>query len=125
MSISNYLEDKILAKVFNGSDFTVGTVYASLHTGDPGETGANELSTSGGYVRKSVGSWSSASGGAVSNAASISWPSLTAGVITHFGLWDAVSGGNFLWGGALFTARSITAGDSASVAVGDIAIGLD
>jgi hypothetical protein len=42
MSMSNYLEDKVIDHMLRNQAFTPPTtVYASLHTSDPGETGAN------------------------------------------------------------------------------------
>jgi hypothetical protein len=42
MAISNYLEDKIIDHMLRNQAFSPPTtVYASLHTGDPGETGAS------------------------------------------------------------------------------------
>ena len=34
--------------------FVDGTIYISLHSADPGNTGANELSATGGYARIAV-----------------------------------------------------------------------
>ena len=52
MSISNYLENKLLDAVFNATAFNVtGDPYISLHTADPGETGASEV-TGGSYARQ-------------------------------------------------------------------------
>ncbi len=45
MSISNYLELELLDAVFNNGSFAVAQPYVSLHTDDPGETGANEVSS--------------------------------------------------------------------------------
>lgn len=70
--------------------------YLSLHTGNPGSTGASEVSGgSPAYARKSV-TWSAASGGskALSNAPLFDVPAST--TITHVGVWSAVSGGTFL-----------------------------
>ena len=70
-------------------------VYASLHTDNPGDNGANEVS--GGnpaYVRKAI-TWSSASGGAIdsSNQPVFDVPGST--TVAYVGLWSASSGGTF------------------------------
>ena len=69
--------------------------YASLHTADPAGTGANEVS--GGtpaYARKAI-TWNTGSvdGQVVSNPVTIDVPPAT--TITHVGLWDAATGGNY------------------------------
>ena len=72
--------------------------YISLHTGDPGSTGANEAAyTSGG--RQSV-TWPAASGGAVTWTGSIVF-NVPAGTYSYWGFWSASSGGNWVDGGAL------------------------
>lgn len=109
MSISNYLENKLL-------DATAGTSYASagtylqLHTGDPGEDGtANVASES---TRKSV-SFASASGGSMATSGTAEWTNVAATeTYTHWSLWDALSAGNALWSGALASSAAVVAGDT-------------
>ncbi|HHB12213.1 MAG TPA: hypothetical protein ENK62_03325 [Chromatiales bacterium] len=123
MSISDYLENKILDKVLSATDFTVTTVYVSLHTADPGETGGNEVS-GGSYARQSA-SFGSASAGTASNSATLSFTDMPAATITHVGLWDASTAGNFLWGGALTASKTTNAGDTFQIAAGDLDVSLD
>lgn len=95
MPYSTYLKNKWLDALRNTS-FSVTTVYASLHTASPGDTGANEVSGgSPAYARKSV-TFSAASAGAIdsSNAPAFDVPAST--TVTHVGFWDASTGGNFL-----------------------------
>lgn len=80
-----------------------GATYLSLHTADPADTGANEIT--GGvpvYARKGTITWSSpAANGAVSLTSSWTFD-IPAGVtVTHYGVWDALTGGNFRFGGPL------------------------
>lgn len=65
--------------------------FMSLHTGDPGTTGANEYAGSG-YSRQAL-SFGAASAGVV-NAAAVSFPVAADTTITHIGIWDGSS--NFL-----------------------------
>lgn len=99
MSISNYLENKILDKVFRNTDFTVSTPYISLHTADPGETGANEV-TGGSYARQAA-SFSAASGGNTKNTANITFTGMPSCTVVGIGIWDSSTGGNCLWTGWL------------------------
>ena len=125
MSISNYLEDKVLDKVFRNIDFSVTGVYTSLHAGDPGETGANEISATGAYVRQGV-VFGAASGGAISNNGAITYTAMMpSGTITAVGLWDAVASGNHLWNGNLSASKNVNQGDTFQIANGDLDISLD
>lgn len=119
--MSTYLKNKLLDAVFNGASFGVTTVYVSLHTGDPGATGASEVS-GGSYARKALSSAAAASG-AVTSDAVVSFtgmPDCSSSPVTHFGLWDAASDGNWLWGGSLAASKAPGAGDTVEFPVGDI-----
>lgn len=110
------------------------TVYVALFTGDPGQTGANEVSTtSTGYARVAVSTttasavFSGSSGTAgqapvangtkqqLTNSSAITFPAPTGtwGTCSYWGLFDAATGGNFLIGGALTDAIAPLAGNSA------------
>ena len=101
------------------------SAFVSLHTGDPGDTGANEV-TGGAYARQgpivftNVGSNPTVA----SNSALLSFPVATAawGVITHFGQWDAVTVGNFRGGAALTTSAPVNNGDTARFLPGSLTI---
>lgn len=90
-----------------------GTNYISLHDGDPGITGADEI-TGGSYVRKplTLTQWNAAASAASPTNVSLSWTDLPAVTITHIGLWSAVSGGTFKMGGDLAVAKVVPAGES-------------
>jgi hypothetical protein len=90
---------------------TTGWAYVSLHTADPGTTGASEV-TGGTYARVAV-TWAAPSGGAVANsgALSINLPAST--TASYFGVWSASSAGTYYVGGALSPA--VTTGASAGV----------
>lgn len=97
------------------------TRFISMHTGDPGATGASECSGSG-YARQSL-TFNAASAKAATNAsATTNTLSGALGPVTHFGIWDASTGGNFLYGGAVTTAQTFANGDVAAVAIGAITI---
>lgn len=121
---STYLADHILNHVLRGTTWPTlpANVHVSLHTGDPGQTGASEVS-GGSYARVAVsratGSWDAPSDGGAyettDNAAAITFPAPTGtwGTCSYFGVWDASTGGNFLFGGALAVNRSPVADDNA------------
>lgn len=67
--------------------------HASLHTGNPGTTGANEA-TGGGYARKAL-TWTGGTADGVTSAAQVEFD-VAAGTYTHIGLWNAATGGTFV-----------------------------
>lgn len=89
---------------------TAGTTYfLSLHSADPGTTGANEFS-GGGYVRQAIvfSTWAS---GATANTLSISVPNAGTTASTHIGVWSTSTAGTYECGAVLaspVTAASIT-----------------
>ncbi len=134
MSASNYLENKLVDFLFRGMAFTPPThIFLSLHSADPGDTGASEL-TGGGYGRVDVGAsayniWkstqgtsaneaSSGTGGQTSNVNALAFAAATAdwATATHFGLWDSLTTGNFLTGAALSAPKTVQNGDTPSFA---------
>lgn len=90
---------------------TLNSTFISLHTGDPGTTGASEA-TGGSYARV-ASTLDAASGGSKTNAATaMEFAGMPAATITYFGVWTLVSGGTFLWGGALTASKTTASGDT-------------
>lgn len=67
--------------------------YLSMHTADPGTTGANEA-TGGGYVRKATG-WVAGATDGVATGSQVTFD-LAAGTYTHVGFQSAATAGTFL-----------------------------
>lgn len=86
---------------FNNVALQVATQFLALHDGDPGETGANEV-TGGSYARQEVtAKLGASSGGAVTTTADVEFATMPGVTVVAVSLWDAVSGGNCLWTGHL------------------------
>jgi hypothetical protein len=132
-SFGNYLELELLDHVFGcgARNYTPPTnIYVALSTADPTNTGAGIAEPVGGsYARVSTitADWAVAAAGALSNANPITFPEATGdwGTITHFALFDALTGGNMLAHGALTVAKAIGIGDTAKFAAGDLDVTLD
>jgi hypothetical protein len=121
---SNYTELNVMKALLHGVAFPLPTkTYVALHTASPGETGANEVPTTGWttYARReaeqggAIGTgWSTPVDGVCQNAKQLTYPSQN-GVpdvtVTHWSVWDAVTGGNCLFATALTTARTLATGD--------------
>src|ERR1035438_7599162 len=79
--------------------------YISLHTADPGTTGTSEVST-GTYARVQT-TWGTAAASSMTGSqVTINVPAST--TITYWGVWTAVSGGNYYEGGALPASETYT-----------------
>ncbi len=115
--LSSYLRSAYLKKVLRETDFSApAAVHASLHTANPGLTGANEVS-GGFYARQQVSSWNVASGGVKTNSAIITFIGMPSCTVTYVGLWDSAGpGGNFLCGQALDASQVVEAGASVAFA---------
>lgn len=106
---SNLATNNAIAGVFAASQPTPSTTntWVSLHTGDPGTTGASEYAGVT-RIQYSVGSPSS---GSISNTATMTFTTSGASPVTYVGTWDAVTTGNYRIGAALtspVTAVTIT-----------------
>ena len=98
--------------------------YLSLHTGDPGLTGANELvtGTDADYVRKAI-TFAAAASLAKATDAGVTWTAnagATPYIVTHIGIWDALTAGNFLAYGALAVPEPVAAGGALNLAAGRV-----
>lgn len=99
--------------------------YVSLHTADPGDTGASEISGNA-YTRMGPAAFTNAGSNptVASNSAIVTFPAATAawGTVQYFGVWDASSGGNFLGSGALTAPAAIGSGDTARFLAGALTL---
>ncbi|VAV82521.1 hypothetical protein MNBD_DELTA01-1617 [hydrothermal vent metagenome] len=129
-SLSDYAENKILDHLMGKAAYTMPTVYVALSTADPLDTGAGVAEPSGnGYARKATAGvdWNAAASGAIDNANAIAFAQATGswGTVTHFALYDALTGGNMIGHGTLTTSKVVTSGDTVSFAAGALDATLD
>ncbi len=131
-SFADYLENKVLDYVFNGTAFTPATpLYVGLSTTTITDAGGNITEPSGNnYSRVSVAknttNWPVASGGAISNGVAITFPTASGswGTVIDFFISDASSGGNIYGYGTLTVSKAVSSGDTVSFAIGDLDITL-
>jgi hypothetical protein len=111
MSISNYAELKILEHTTGKTAWTIpSNVYVKLHTGDAGEAGTTNAATE---TTRKVAAWATAASGSIATSATLEWTNVAATeTYSHWSLWDASTGGNCLWTGALSSSAAVTAGDT-------------
>lgn len=144
MSATNACENGLLLLLFNNTDFagigdagglqnsaSAGSLYVSLHTGDPGEGGSQTTSESAytNYARVAVarsGAGWTVSGSNVSNTAAVTFPAcgVTGSTITHFGIGTDSSGaGTLLFKGTC--SLSVSSGITPSFAIGALDVDCD
>lgn len=127
MGLKASVRNALVNALVNQTDYTAPTsVYVSLHTGDPGDTGANEVS-GGSYARaNATSSFPAASSGSSANDVAIQYTTASGSwsTVSHCGLWDAVTTGNFLGGGSLSSSKAIASGDTASFAIGNLTVSI-
>lgn len=142
-ALSNYLENKIVDHILRGIAYTApATVYVGLLTAAPNDAGGGTEVSGGSYARVAVAvsdtAWNNTQGtasgastgtdGTIENASTITFSAPTAawGVVTHFAVYDASSGGNLLFQAALQAAKTINNGDAApSFAAGVLSLQID
>lgn len=129
-AMTDYLENKLADHIFRTTTYSQPAALAvALYTAAPGETGGGTEVSGGSYARVSNNpanaNWngthgttsgaSSGTGGVISNAGSLTFPTPSAnwGTVTHMGLLDATSGGNLLIYGALTASKTVNNGDPA------------
>lgn len=143
MSKGNTFEDDLLDLILNNVDAaligdatglrgssTDGSLYVSLHTADPGESG-NQSSSEATYtsyarvaVARSGAAWTITTGTAT-NAGAVTFPACTGGTntITHFVVGTDSSGtGKILYSGALSANLAVSLGITPAFAIGALSI---
>ena len=140
-ALSDFLENALIDWFFRGQALGVTgasagagsgptNLYFGLLTAAPSDAGGGTEVTGGSYARVGVATSlanfagtqgagtttaSTGTGGVTSNNGAITYPAPTAdwGVITHFGVYDALSGGNLVTWAALTQPKTVNNGDAA------------
>lgn len=125
-SLSNWLELELLDHVLKvGAYIVPSNIYIALFVGDPTDTGGGGSEVSGNnYARVIMNSWDPASSRATENTDQINFAEATGswGTVTHFAIYDALTGGHFLAHGSLAASKAIGTGDNVYFVAGDIDI---
>lgn len=133
---STYLSQKLIDVTLRGQAYTPpANLYLALFVADPTDDNvtANEVSTLTwtSYARKATGAWAAAggpNGNMTSNSNAIQFDAVAGNAVTvsHWGIYDALTGGNLLYSGSV-TGGSIVlnVGDVLVASAGDLEITLD
>lgn len=100
--------------------FAASAVYASLHTADPGNNGASEVTGGSPAYSRELISWAAASAGALTTNAQIVFDVPGSTTVTHLGYWSAAAGGTFYGSRALSASETFTNQGTYTIASGDI-----
>ncbi|WP_075881445.1 phage tail fiber protein [Vreelandella massiliensis] len=135
-AFSDHLEEGILNHTLRGQALsTPATIYMALFTTDPTDAASGNEVTDSAYVRQDMAKgetissgWTSPStsgdGTEVSNAKVIQFPPVADGTVTasHYGLYDAQTGGNLLYHGAFTVAKTLEINDVLSIDIGGVKV---
>lgn len=114
-AFGNYLEDAITGWI-NGTTFPTAptNTYVQLFNGDPTDTGTGGTALLS-RVAVAAGGWTRGTGGAgtLTNTAAITITASSGSAVTadYFAVFDASTGNNVLFHGALTASKSIAIGD--------------
>jgi hypothetical protein len=122
-------EIAVLDEIYNAGSgtFPAADPYVALHSADPGDTGASNELTGGGYARQQT-IFGAAAAGTLSNTNAITW-SVPSGDVAAWSIWDAVTSGtcfqtgffSIVSGLGIVRTADATANDVQSVAHGLVA----
>ena len=121
---SNYLEGKLIEHVLRNTAYTSpSTVHLSLHTANPAEDGSGTEVSGSNYSRQQI-TFGAHSDGACANTSVEEFTATggSFGTVSHFGIFDASSGGNLLYYGALTASKVVADGDTLKFAAGSVTI---
>jgi len=143
LSMSNYLENKLVDYLFRAQTFAPPlTMHVGLFTSACNDAGPGTEVSGAAYGRGSttnaLANWagtqaaastlaSSGTGGTTSNNVVITFPTPTAtwGAVTHMGIFDAATAGNMMFCFALTTAKTINTGDTITYPAGSLTLQID
>lgn len=119
------IRNKVLDWIYNQFDpSAISAIWCSLHSGDPGDNGANELAASFGYARQNVtAAFPASASAALANTSAITFGPASGtnwAQATYFGFWSAVTAGTFYGGFALTNPQTVQVPNTASFAIGDL-----
>jgi hypothetical protein len=125
---SHYAEALVLNALLRNTAFTPpATVYVGLFTAAPGEGGGGTEVSGTGYARQAAtfgAPVTGTTGSSCANSADIDYSTAGSawGTVTHFAIFDASSGGNELYYGALGASVIVNNGDPVKFATGALSV---
>lgn len=107
--ISSYLANKLLESAFKNTAYTPPTtVYAKMHTGDPGAAGTANASA---QTTRIATTFAAAASGSIAINNTPEFTLNASETITDISFWDASTAGNFLYSVQASVSKSGISGD--------------
>ena len=104
----------------NGVTFTApSTIYAQLHTADPGASGTTAVSA---VTTRQAVTLGAAASGAIALSNSPAFTMTTTETITHVSFWSASTTGTFYWSAALSASKSVVNTDTLTLSTVGISL---
>lgn len=151
-AMTNFMENRLIDWFFRGQAIGItgataaaGTgpanLYYGLLTAAPSDSSGGTEVVGGSYARVGVASsaanmaatdgagstaaTSAGTNGTTSNNAAITFPAMPAVTVTHFGAYDALSGGHLLFFGPLTAPKALSAGEAPSFPISAFTFQID
>ena len=97
MGLTPTVEESLSETLTRNTAFSAALTYVSLHSANPGSTGASELASSS-YARQPISFGTTPGGGQDNSNVAVSWNVQSGDNAFWYGLWTALTGGTFLGG---------------------------
>ena len=118
--ISSYLANKLLDHTFRNTAYTPPTtIYAKLHTGDPGAAGTANSSA---QTTRIATTFAAAAAGSIAMSNTPEFTLNATETITHVSFWDASTAGNFLYSVAASVSKGGVSGDIIRLATNTVGL---
>lgn len=119
VGLATAVANAFLDALGNAANYTAPTVfYVKLHTGDPGSAGTANAAAN---TSRQQASFAAATAGTITTDAALTWSNVSnTETYSHVSFWDHATAGNFLGSDDLAVARAVTAGDTFTIATGDV-----
>lgn len=127
-ALGSAFRDELMQAIFNGYSITFPTsLYLALFLSDPTPDSTGIEVSGQPYQRQLISSFTLPSGGEVSNNSEIIFPIADEdwGSISHYGVFDNLTGGRLIVFGAFDVIKSIYRGDQYVVKVGGLRIRME
>ena len=126
--MSDTLENAVLDHALGRTELSFDTtLFLSLHTDDTSGTGTDTAGTEvtgGSYARQAIEVNAASSGTATGPVSQVKVTTMPACTVKSIGIYTAVTSGTLYWLGDVTTEKAVLAGDTISVAAGQISVSL-
>jgi hypothetical protein len=122
MPFTTVVGNAILNGYLKGTLIVLPTDWdVSLHTGDPGQDGSNEVAAGAYTYARQEPSIGAVAAKAATNDVALTWTNMPSATVTHAGLWGYFTDTwVFLWGNALAASKVVPAAATFELPIADL-----